>query len=363
MTRERLNTLCFKQPSFIHKVDHKNIVIELWNTNISEDNEEDKCIKKLIANVNYGLLEKGGATDQKSTVCKNLKEALNYQAEYGGKTHRLTHFTTEQITVDEEQYTAEEEQASYYTLNLKDTSRLRNGFRYVKELLLQYHNFRMYQDYSKLYQTGINVFSVKTDAFVIQRSDITKAREILIFNNEIGANNESMQFPTVDYEVSQNELIQIPVYESKTIDIVDECDTDNIIEIIKERNIMMIRGEVPGTGKSYICQKMVDKKYQVIFVTPTNKVLQAFEGEAMTINKFFGIDYGDAKLEPFDFTDSDVIVFDEVYFSNLSTYWRIKQFVEQNKHNKIIIATGDAKQLKPVQEITSTQDYEHILII
>ena len=362
MTREQINILYFKQPSFIHKVEHTNIVNELWNTNISEDNEEDKCIKKLVANVNYGLLEKGGATDQKSTVFKNLKEALNYQAEYGGKIHELTHFTTEQITVDEEQYTAEEEQASYYILNLKDTSRLRNGFRYVKELLLQYHNFRMYQDYSKLYQNGINVFSVKTDAFVIQRSDITKARELLIFNNEIGgwrvSNDEYIKFPTVDYEITQNELIQIPIYESKTIDIVDEYDTDNIIEIIEQNNPIMIRGALPGTGKSYICQKMVDKNYNVIFICPTNKLLQAFEGEAMTINKFFGINYGDAKLEPFDFTDFDVIVFDEVYFSNLNIYWRIKQFVEQNKHNKIIIATGDTKQLKPVQEITNTRDYE-----
>ena len=276
--------------------------------------------------------------------------------------HKLTHFTTEQITVDEEQYTAEEEQASYCILNLKDTSRLRNGFRYVKALLLQYHYFRMYQDYSKLYQHGINVFSVKTDAFTIARSDITKARELLIFNNETGgwriSNDEYIKFPSADYEITQNELIQIPIYESKTIDIVDEYDTDNIIEIIEEHNIMMIRGEVPGAGKSYICQKMVDKGYKVIFVTPTNKLLQAFEGEAMTINKFFGINYGDAKLEPFDFTDSDVIVFDEVYFSNLNTHWRIKQFVEQNKHNKIIIATGDAKQLEPVQEITNTQDYE-----
>ena len=109
----------------------------------------------------------------------------------------------------------------------------------------------------------------------------------------------------------------------------------------------MIRGELPGTGKSYIyiCQKMVDKNYKVIFICPTNKLLQAFEGEAMTINKFFGINYGDAKLEPFDFTEFDVIVFDEIYFSNLNIYWRIKQFVEQNKHNKIIIATGDTKQI------------------
>ena len=90
---------------------------------------------------------------------------------------------------------------------------------------------------------------------------------------------------------------------------------------------------------------MVDKIYMVIFICPTNKILQAFQGEAMTINNFFGINYGDAKLEPFDFTDYDVIVFDEVYFSILSPYWRRKQFVEQNKHNTILIATGGTKQL------------------
>ena len=33
----------------------------------------------------------------------------------------------------------------------------------------------------------------------------------------------------------------------------------------------------------------------------------------MTINKFFGINYGDAKLEPFDFTEFDVIVFDDFF--------------------------------------------------
>ena len=262
-TRERINISYVKQPSFIHKVDNKNIVNELWNTNISEDNEEDKRIKKLIAHVNYGLLEKGGATDQKSTVFKNLKEAISYQTEYGGKIHKLTRFTTEQITVDEEQYTEEEEQASYYILNLKDTSRLSNGLRYVKELLLQYHNFRMYQYYSKSYQNGVNVFSAKTDAFTIQRSDMAKVRELLIFNNEIGgwrvSNDKSINIPTVGYEVSQDELIQIPVFDSKTI--VDEYDTDNIMEIIEQNIPILVRGALPGTGKSYICQRMVDKTH------------------------------------------------------------------------------------------------------
>ena len=106
----------------------------------------------------------------------------------------------------------------------------------------------------------------------------------------------------------ENNQVQISKIESKSIEIVDEHDTDKIFEIVEKENPMMIRGANPGTGKSYICQKMVDKGYRVIFVCPTNKLLQAFEGEAMTTNKFFGINFGDAKIEPFDFTYYDVIV-------------------------------------------------------
>ena len=106
------------------------------------------------------------------------------------------------------------------------------------------------------------------------------------------------------------------------------------------------------------CQQIVDKGHKVIVVCPTNKLLQAFEGEATTINKLFGTSYGDAQIEPFDLTHYDTTVFDEVYFSGLTIYWRTKQFVEQNKQNKIFIATGDTKQLKPVQDITNTQGYE-----
>ena len=95
-----------------------------------------------------------------------------------------------------------------------------------------------------------------------------------------------------------------------------------------------------------------------MYVLLYNRLLQEFEGDALTLNKFFGISFGDVKLEPFDYSGYDVIVFDEIYFSSLSTYWRIKQFVEDNKHNKIVIATGDTKQLKPIQPLTNIQEYE-----
>ena len=139
----------------------------------------------------------------------------------------------------------------------------------------------------------------------------------------------------------------------------DEYDTDDIIDThIVKNNPVMILGLFAGTGKNYICQKMVEINYNVVFVCPTNRLLKSFEGHAMTINNCFGISFGDVKLEPYDYSYDDVIVFDEVYFSSFSTYRKIKQFTEKNKHNKIIIATGDAKQLEPVQKLTSTQDYE-----
>ena len=253
---------------------------------------------------------------------KNIDEAVHYQTEYGGKINKLSHIvsecpetvteyddeggaTTTYYGFDEDEWDVK---ASYYILNLKDKAVLRNGYRYIKELLLQHHNFKTSQDFKTLITNNINVYSVKTDAFVTDTCNEEKTKQLLEFHDDIGGwkvskQRDEINLPTVKFHVVNNEQIKIPVYESKTIDIVDEYDTDNIIEIVRHNKPIMIQGELPGTGKSYICQKMVDNNYKVIFICPSNKLLQAFEGEAMTINKFFGINYGDAKLEPFDFTD------------------------------------------------------------
>ena len=348
--------LYYKTPSQVHNVDYEELFNELKGMTISDIEEEDKYLKKLIVNVLIGLLEKGGATDQKSLVFRNLAEAINYQSEYGGKLHKLIH-----VEQNEEGY--ERVKQKSYILNLSDKAKLKNGFRYIKELLLQQHKMTMNEAYYKLRDNGIYIHSVKTDAFVIDTSDVEKAQDLLNFHNDIGGwrvsiSDDDIILPTTIYDIVQNEKVEIPTYQHKDIEIKNEYDTDNIIEVIKENNPMMIRGVFPGTGKSYICQKMVDKGFRVMFVCPTNRLLQEFEGDALTLNKFFGISFGDVKLEPFDYSGYDAIVFDEIYFSSLSTYWRIKQFVEENKNKKIILATGDTKQLKPIQPLTNIQEYE-----
>ena len=248
----KTNILYDKQPSFIHKVEYTNIN-ELLQTNIDEHDEAlDKLIKKLIPNVNFGLLEKGGATAHQSILFKNIDEAVHYQTEYGGKINMLSHIvseypetvteyddeggaTTTNYGFDEDEWDVK---ASYYILHLKEKAVLRNGYRYIRELLLQQHNFKMNQDFKTLITNDISVYSVKTDAFVIDTRNEEKTKQLIEFHDDIGGwkvskQREEINLPTVNFNDVNNELRKIPVYESKTTGIVDEYDTD--IEIVKQR--------------------------------------------------------------------------------------------------------------------------------
>ena len=93
----KIRILYYKQPSRTYKCNYKEIIDELWKHEISSNSDLDKTIKKLIANINFGLLEKGGSTSQKSMIFKHLREAVNYQTEYGGKIHKLTDVEVEHI--------------------------------------------------------------------------------------------------------------------------------------------------------------------------------------------------------------------------------------------------------------------------
>ena len=56
---KNLEIMAVKTPSFIKQVNYKEIVDQLYNETISDNPAEDLEIKKKIANVNIGMLEKG----------------------------------------------------------------------------------------------------------------------------------------------------------------------------------------------------------------------------------------------------------------------------------------------------------------
>ena len=62
---------------------------------------------------------------------------------------------------------------------------LQNGFRYIKELVLQHHN-KIYSDIEALNKNNINVYYIKTDALTIHKNDVDKVKTLLSFSKNIG---------------------------------------------------------------------------------------------------------------------------------------------------------------------------------
>ena len=82
-----MQIVAYKQPSFIKKVDYKKLIDELYETKIADDSQQDTYIKKLVANVNIGLLEKSFNRKSVGYLFQDYSECKSYQAQYGGTIH------------------------------------------------------------------------------------------------------------------------------------------------------------------------------------------------------------------------------------------------------------------------------------
>ena len=295
-----------------------------------------------------------------------LSEALYHQTIHGGRINKISGYYEEIDEGTEGCGTVEKEtEAKYYTLTVSDTAELTNGFKYIKELLLQIHNFRMYEDYYKLVEAGVQVNYVKTDAFLIKTADLKKAK-LLNFSKEIGGwrveKGKLFVAPNDDYEMKPNELAEIPTYENERITVGDEWDAQAICAQIVEQNPVIITAKYAGSGKSYIGEYMKNLGYNVLFVCPTNQLLQNTQTDAATNNKFFAIPMEkEDKMEAFDHSKYDCIVFDEVGMGGMYVLNKIREFVKKHAKDKIRIATSDGKQLPPIKDITNTRDHETYL--
>ena len=330
-------------------MNYTKLIKRLWATEISNHFPEDAKIKKLIANVNFGLLEKGTNKSSKSFAFDGLREALYYQQEVGGKINKITGYDEDDKELDRK----------YYCLTVTDRVALRNGYTYIKELLLQTHNHKIQEDYTKLLNNGVDVWSIKTDAFVIRHEHLSRAKKAITFNGNIrGWRHEKVKSiipPTEQHRQKENTLPTIPEYTNETLEIKDEWDTESIAKQITQHSPLIIRSKYAGGGKSHIAKHFSKFGYKTLFVVPQNSLSQNIDDEAITTNKFFAIPVGDGeKLPEFDHSKFNCIVFDEIYMNSLYILNRIREFVKQHP-DKLIIGAGDVKQLPPIEDLTNTR--------
>ena len=86
-----------------------------------------------------------------------------------------------------------------FILNLSAWASLTNGFRYIKELLMQHHNFYMSRSCDLLKENGVDVYTVKTDALTIPQSQVERAKEVSNWDEGVGSwrlyRTEDIKFP------------------------------------------------------------------------------------------------------------------------------------------------------------------------
>eukprot|EP00438_Fugacium_kawagutii_P025372 Skav203192 [mRNA] locus=scaffold3430:4676:8188:+ [translate_table: standard] len=337
-----MKIIVYKKPSFIHKVKFNKALEDLYKSKISDNENENNKIHKTIANIAFGLWEKSFNKKTVSRIFSNLKEALAHQKKYDGRIYVLDEVEIEKYQEWKEDSDSEDE--------------------YIKEWLLQNHNFEMYDAYEKLKARGIEVYAVKTDAFHIAYEDLKKAKKVLKFGSEIGdwrfEKNDVKQVENI-YSWQSNDIPKLPVYKTERIEVEDEWDTEAIAKQIIEKKQVMIRAKYAGSGKSYIGKHFEKMGYRTLFVVPQNMLKQECDCEAVTLNTFFSVPVhkGD-KLPLFDYSEFNVIFFDEIYMASPYILNRIRQFAINNP-NLIVIGAGDVKQLPSIEPFTNVRNVEH----
>ena len=245
----------------------------------------------MLFNINIGLLEKQSNTVKRSFVFNEMVDALYYQELYGGNINVISEIERDDAE-DEFGFTNIISQNKHYVLNISDTKTLKNGYRYIKELILQNHSYAMNNAYETLVQNGISVYSVKTDAFVIDMFNLKKAQGLLNFSNAIGDWKYNCKYilPNQPFHKQVSKIVDITEYTNTTGIVKDEWKTDETVEehVITNRRLM-IRGIYAGSGKSYICKHLQYRGYKVLFVVHSNELGQQCGCEWATMNKFLAL--------------------------------------------------------------------------
>ncbi len=150
-------------------------------------------------------------------------------------------------------------------------------------------------------------------------------------------------------------LASIPIEE---LHVNDERDLEEMGTLLDANNYMLIRGDVPGVGKSFALEHHCAKE-TTLFVAPTNRLCAKIAQSgfhAVTLDKLLGLRVGGHDTHDMDITCYSTIVFDEIFFHGVSRLSRIRTFMR--KYERLddyslrkFYATGDPFQNPPIAQL------------
>ena len=199
------------------------------------------------------------------------------------------------------------------------------------------------------------MFSVKTDAFTIKPEDLETATACLHFSTDIGgwrhAKDDDIKLPSENYQYNFNTEIPITRPAFERVELLDEWDAEEMCRIFEEKTRVIVRADLPGSGKSYACEQMRKRGHKVLFVCPTKKLVQKMKMQLLSTSSFLLVSTQKQRwlsLMPVNMMSSCLM---KSFFYDVPWFARIRRYCLDNP-NKIIIATGDTCQLPPINALT-----------
>ena len=140
----------------------------------------------------------------------------------------------------------------------------------------------------------MEVFSAKTDCFTVLVEQEDSTREISETSEDqvskIGSWRVSKRGDvTLPFETLQVKQLTTPKVAKavrRNVPVQDEWNTDELCDLFSEHRRVMVRAEYAGCGKSYACKAMEKRGLRVLFVCPTNKLVQNNRENGVTLNQF-----------------------------------------------------------------------------
>ena len=356
--------LKYLRPSNLIESNSTGIIDELYSSTLEEKH------KKNIINV---LIGKCGKIQNNKNIVKmylNEDEAKYYANKYNGIVYPISSSTLiDNITYNDdtfiEQLFDNDTLESYafkkiYLVAIEKICKLEENMLPIKHFIYINQRLKNLQRYRQLKNINVKCYGILTDCLLVNAQDEQKLKKHFILKNEIGGlkieYGKSIRGNQIDFknvDVIENDKKSIHTYYLKTEEFFfedPEAYNNEIREILKKHNFIMIWSWYPGGGKSF-ASSLIGKN--ILFVTPHNQLCEELimKGyKAITLHNLMSLrdDGKNTKRKRFDVSEYDTIVFEEILLHDPYLLSSIQKFIKLHPDKKII-ANGDGDQNLPIK--------------
>ena len=175
----------YRRPSHIEDVNFSDNIDELYNNETI-----DMSMRKTIANITIGLLEKIQNKREIVKVFKTFDSANFYALQNKSVVHRIK-TEGEKEMFDKHILGTNELQnidtQKLYIVKVKNSRQLKTSLLPIKDMIYLNCRLKMFEAYNKLKTiANINIVGIKTDCILFNHNNINEVKNLFPINNKIG---------------------------------------------------------------------------------------------------------------------------------------------------------------------------------